>query len=290
MKFHVLRDPADFLERAESLLADEARHNLLLGIGNTLVTRPEVYPEFGLYLVSAGQHCVAAALMTRPYNLIIADCSDDDALQTLVTGLGNAGVTPPGFIGNRPTIDRFVSAWLEHVGQSVRLSIEQGVFALSRVEMLAEAPGAPRVLGPDDLELVTRWMSEFVAEALPDEPHDEKRARLAIERRLTGRAPGAYWAWVDNGREVALTGHGSPTGSGIRIGPVYTPQEHRRNGYASALVAEQSQWLLNQGFDFCFLYTDLANPTSNAIYERIGYRQVAESAVYLPDGSSNPAT
>ena len=61
---------------------------------------------------------------------------------------------------------------------------------------------------------------------------------------------------------------------------MYTPPQHRGNGYASALVAAQSQWLLDNGYEFCFLYTDLANPTSNAIYERIGYSQVAEAGMY----------
>ncbi len=79
---------------------------------------------------------------------------------------------------------------------------------------------------------------------------------------------------------MALSGYGHPTGAGIRIGMVYTPPEHRGNGYATALVADQSQWLLDNGYDACFLFTDLANPTSNRIYERIGYRQVAEAASY----------
>jgi hypothetical protein len=77
-----------------------------------------------------------------------------------------------------------------------------------------------------------------------------------------------------------MTGNTGPTPNGIRIGPVYTPPEHRGKGYASNLVATQSQWLLDSGRRFCFLYTDLANPISNSIYQRIGYRQVAESAEY----------
>ena len=123
-------------------------------------------------------------------------------------------------------------------------------------------------------------MGKFVAEALSDEPHDEERMRKAITRRLSGKTAGAYWLWRVDGEPVSLSGHGNPTGTGIRIGPVYTPPEHRRQGYASALVAAQSEWLLSNGYRFCFLYTDLANPTSNAIYERIGYRQVAESVAY----------
>jgi uncharacterized protein len=61
---------------------------------------------------------------------------------------------------------------------------------------------------------------------------------------------------------------------------VYTPPEHRRKGYASACVATLSQTLLNQGYKYCFLFTDLANPTSNHIYEAIGYQSVGDLSDY----------
>ena len=88
---------------------------------------------------------------------------------------------------------------------------------------------------------------------------------------------------MDEGEVVSICGYGSPTPNGVRIGPVYTPPELRGHGYATALTAELSQRLLDGrlyegGRRFCFLYTDLANPTSNAIYERIGYRRIAEAA------------
>ena len=79
---------------------------------------------------------------------------------------------------------------------------------------------------------------------------------------------------------VSLAGFSGPTPTGIRVGPVYTPPPHRRLGYATTLVADLSQWLLGQGYRSCFLYTDLSNPTSNHIYETIGYRQVAEAVEY----------
>jgi predicted GNAT family acetyltransferase len=86
------------------------------------------------------------------------------------------------------------------------------------------------------------------------------------------------WLWERDGEPVSLAGYTGPTLTGTRVGPVFTPAEHRRHGYASALVAELSAFLLDRGHRACFLYTDLANPTSNAIYERIGYERVAEAA------------
>jgi predicted GNAT family acetyltransferase len=76
---------------------------------------------------------------------------------------------------------------------------------------------------------------------------------------------------------VSLVGHSEPTTTGIRIGPVYTPPDRRR-GYASNLVAALSRWQLEDGYRACFLFTDLANPTSNKIYTEIGYIRVCDAA------------
>jgi len=75
---------------------------------------------------------------------------------------------------------------------------------------------------------------------------------------------------------VSIAGYGGPTPNGIRIGPVYTPPDLRGRGYASALTARLTQTLLDGGRRFCFLFTDLANPTSNSVYQRIGYRPVTD--------------
>jgi predicted GNAT family acetyltransferase len=88
--------------------------------------------------------------------------------------------------------------------------------------------------------------------------------------------------WVD-GEPVSMAGFSGPTPHGIRIGPVYTPPERRRRGYASALVAALSAKLLAEGRDYCFLYTDLANPTSNKIYTDVGYEHVCESVELVFD-------
>lgn len=84
------------------------------------------------------------------------------------------------------------------------------------------------------------------------------------------------YVWDVAGMVVAMAGHSGPTPHGMRVGPVYTPQDLRGRGYASALVAALSQMLLDGGRQFCFLFTDLANPTSNHIYQTIGYEPVTD--------------
>ena len=129
-----------------------------------------------------------------------------------------------------------------------------------------------------DRTLLVGWLDAAVWEALPSEVHREPPDGL-LERRLAD-PDGGMALWVD-GTPVSLAGFGGTTPNGIRIGPVYTPPESRRRGYATALVAAMTRMLLEGGRAFCFLYTDLANPTSNSIYQRIGYRQVGEADQYV---------
>ena len=96
------------------------------------------------------------------------------------------------------------------------------------------------------------------------------------EARLRGQGGGVD-LWEDESTVVSLTGYASSTPNGARIGPVYTPPDLRGRGYARSLVTHTTERLLGSGRRFCFLYTDLANPTSNRLYQEIGYRQLCVS-------------
>ncbi len=142
--------------------------------------------------------------------------------------------------------------------------------------------GSARVATADDRELALRWWIAFGDEVLHEGGPGRDGAEATLDHRLSSPSAGIL-LWENAGELVSLAAWGGPTPNGIRIGPVYTPPELRGHGYATALSAELSQQLLDGrlfegGRRFCFLYTDLANPTANAIYERIGYRRVAESA------------
>jgi predicted GNAT family acetyltransferase len=83
--------------------------------------------------------------------------------------------------------------------------------------------------------------------------------------------------WIVEGEPVACAAALAPTPRGIRIGGVYTPPENRGRGYASALVADLTQLLLDRGRALVYLYADRANPTSNSIYQKLGYRRIADA-------------
>jgi predicted GNAT family acetyltransferase len=152
-----------------------------------------------------------------------------------------------------------------------------GVYALERVTPPPRPSGHARRATEDDRELALRWLLDFMDEVRHEGAPGGERAESIVDYRLRA-ADAGFLLWEDGGEVVSLAGWGGPTPNGIRIGPVYTPPDRRGRGYATVLTADLSQQLLDGGRRFCFLYTDLANPTSNAIYERIGYVRVCESA------------
>jgi uncharacterized protein len=277
-----VEDAASFLAGAEPLLlADESRHNLILGIAGSI--RAGVYEDFRLWLVRDGGKAVAAALQTPPFNLILARPRSSEALDALVGAL--AGEELPGVVGSVPEVHEFAEVWSRRSGVTPRTSMRQGVYALERVEPLPAAPGSARVATADDRELALRWWFAFGEESFHEGGPGRARAEATLDHRLSSPTAGVL-LWEDRGEPVSLAAWGGPTPNGIRIGPVYTPPKLRGRGYATALTAELSQRLLDGrlfdgGRRFCFLYTDLANPTSNAIYERIGYRRTCESAAVM---------
>jgi RimJ/RimL family protein N-acetyltransferase len=272
-------DPSGFLELTRPLVgADEARNNLFLGILGTLASDPTVYPSFRLWAALVDGEPVGAALRTEPYNLVLADALEDRALRSLLTAVRDDVGRIPGIIANAPFAERAEAIWTSMTGDRTATRFAEGVFELTEVTDLARAPGGPRPATREDEELLFRWLRHFTAEALAHRPPEgDERIRREIDARLTSD-DAALWLWERDGETVSLAGYGGATPTGIRIGPVYTPPEERGNGFATTLVADLSRWLIEErAYRSCFLYTDLSNPRSNAIYERVGYRRVANA-------------
>jgi predicted GNAT family acetyltransferase len=258
------------------LVRDEARHNLLLGISTTLMQRPDLYEAFDLWVVTDEDRVTAVALRTHPLNLVLSRPANDAALDMLVDRLLQEGQLLPGVVAALPELETFVGAWTSENGVDATRVLRHGIYELREVQPIPAAPGNARLVTPDDADRVIPWIVAFAKEALPEDDDTERQIRFA-ESRLAATDDAGLWFWEDRGRPVSISGFGGATPNGMRIGPVYTPPELRGRGYATTLVAEQSRWLLGTGRTLCFLYADLDNPTSNALYRRIGYRMNAEA-------------
>jgi GNAT superfamily N-acetyltransferase len=286
MEVVALADAATFLTRSAPVLGrDPAANNLPLGIAQQLVDRPGSYASAQFWVAERDGEVLGAAMRTPPYPAVLADPIGDGAavIDAFVAELMLAEPSLPGVTANEPWASRFAEAWTGATGRPWRRSVGQGVYALTEVRRPPRpAAGWARPATLDDRTLLRRWMDAFAAEALQAMPRDEGDMQRSIDARVGADASGGFALWEHDGRPVSLTGWMPITG-GARVGPVYTPPEERGHGYASSLVAHVSAQMLERGAAACFLYTDLGNPTSNAIYSRIGYEQVAESSMILFD-------
>jgi len=272
-------DAAGFLRLAGPLLErDEARNQLPLGIAGTLSANPDAYDVVRYWVVHDEGAAVAAALRAEPYDLVLGDADSEAALDALVRAVSEDDPGLPGVVGNVPHIRRVASA-LAGADREPEAVLSQGVYGLTSVADVERAPGSRRVAAGGDHDLLMEWMEAFLLEAVPEPQDHLARLERTVRTRLGSDVAG-FWFWQDRGAPVSLSGYSGPTTTGIRVGPVYTPPEHRGRGYATTLVADQSRWLLEQGHRACFLFTDLTNPTSNRIYERIGYQRMCDSLVF----------
>ena len=272
-----------FLERMEPLLmAQEARYGLMLGIAHMVAHQPDFYGKNSPYFAIAEDRegIAAAATMTPPHGTIVyserTNCRP--ALSAIAQNLANAGWTLPSVNGPEPICTHFASIWTELTKARVKYAVRERTFELREVIHPAYSPGHLRQATSDDLDLLAQWYLDFTVEALYDiDPLSISEARDRVQIRLER---GTLYVWEDGGAVVSMAGSSRPTINGIAIGPVYTPPHLRGKGYATSAVAKLSQLLLDQGRAFCTLFTDLANPTSNRIYQNIGYRPVCDYTVY----------
>jgi predicted GNAT family acetyltransferase len=267
-----------FAARVEPFLVRrEADHNLALGLLTELRRFPQSYPGPNYYAtVEQGGEVLLVALRTPPHPLNLSHATDAPAVALVAGDLNASSFAPPRVTGPWETSLAFAEAWRSLTGQAYQRELALRIYRLERVRPPAGVPGSMRRATWDDLELLAAWIEGFMKDTHGE--GDGRQARRNAERWLNSPVRAMY-LWED-GRPVAMTGVGGPTPSGARVSAVYTPPSQRRRGYASALVAAASQATLESGRSFVFLFTDLANPTSNHIYQQIGYEPVCDVDEY----------
>jgi uncharacterized protein len=275
-------DPARFFALVAPFLEQrEARHNLQLGFRRRLEADRHAFgaadPLLYAVLGDAGD-VRAVATQTPPFGLVLSEADDPAHVRALADRLAVDGAELPTAAGPVDVARTFAERWSSLTGAAPSVQTEERIYEADAVVHPRGVGGAMRSYAASDRPLVLEWMRAFFAEAMPGSP--EAQVERFVDARAAGT--GSLVLWEDTGRVVSLAGHAGETPNGSRVGPVYTPPELRGHGYASALTAALTERLLERR-RFCFLYTDLANPTSNSIYRRIGYRPVTDVTVWRFD-------
>lgn len=244
------------------------------------VVRPADRPWwFAVVRDGAGQ-VVGVAMRTAPapeYALWVGEMPDDAADHVADRLIGRAEDVML-ITGSQRSARRVAERLATASRRTVAIRDRTRLFELGDLVRPTGVSGALRSARPDDLDLVNAWRTAFPAEAEEQAGRSvESHALHDLDDTRRRIRDGQVWLWEDGGRVVHMTGANPPSAGVARIGPVYTPKPFRGKGYAVAAVAGVSQLFLDQGVRVC-LFTDQANPISNRIYQRIGYRPVVDMA------------
>jgi len=265
--------PSEFLVAAEPFLLEaEAENNLILGIAHALASgsTPGIHPYFATAQDRNGV-CMAA-FQSVPAKLGTTRCRNPWAVPLLAEDVHASCSSLLDVLGPEPTIAAFAEDLASRRGVTAECRMRQRIHELREVVPQSREPaGRMRLAAPADADLLVGWAGGFLEDI---QEHGDPAAQVA--ERLGGKQ---LYLWEDDG-PGSMAAWSGKTPHGVRVNFVYTPPGLRGRGYATALVAALSRRLLHQGNTYCVLYTDLANPTSNAIYRRIGYVPVTDAAVY----------
>jgi uncharacterized protein len=276
-------DPGAFLEKVQPFLErQEAINSLLLGIVMRLADHPEWIdrPPYLSVVEDQDNQIRLAAVITPPQKLLLAGDEElpQEALDLLIENLQTGEWPLPGVSARDGLVTQFMHTWAAATGRQARVTIRMRLYELREVIFPPHPPaGFLRQAKIEELDLVSGWRNAFSFESLHEAPLPNYRTTAA--RQIEA---GTIFLWDDQG-PVSMAASARPTAHGSSVNSVYTPPELRGRGYASACVAALSQQILDSGKQFCTLFTDLDYPTSNSIYQKIGYRPLCDFREYTFD-------
>ncbi|MED1508880.1 GNAT family N-acetyltransferase [Bacillus proteolyticus] len=269
IQLHVYEEALRFKEDVTSFLEkNEQANNLILGV--LQVVQEPIF----MAVAKRGEEVTIVFLQTVKRQMIVAtsEIAEEDIVE-LAKELTKVYPDIPGFIGNKKVIKKLAEEIAILEQKKIVVGMEQGVYELKRVKKKWN-DGIFRTINSDELPLIEKWIYQFCEDVkLPTTKEEAKQTAhtLITTNRLFGLEVG--------GKLVSVAAKTRPTTNNITVNFVYTPKEERKKGYASNCVAALSQRMLDEGYKTTTLYTDLANPTSNKIYQEIGYEEIMESVL-----------
>ncbi|MDA1583756.1 GNAT family N-acetyltransferase [Bacillus cereus group sp. TH230-1LC] len=271
IQLHVYEEIVNFKEEVTPFLEkNEQENNLILGVLQM------VHQPIFMGIAKQGEEIAVVFLQTEEKKQIIVATSEmaEEDIVELAKKLAEVYPNVPGLIGNKKIVQRLAEEIAVLENKKTTVAMEQGIYELKQVKKKWNGDEVFREVNSDELTLIEQWIYQFCEDVnLPTTKEEAKQTAhtLITNHRLFGLE-------VD-GKLVSVAAQTRPTKNNITVNFVYTPKEERKKGYASNCVAALSQRMLDEGYKTTTLYTDLANPTSNKIYQEIGYEQIAESVL-----------
>jgi GNAT superfamily N-acetyltransferase len=278
MAWTLTEDIGTYLATVDELLrSDPVRNTVLLTVLASLRRRGpmafgEARPVLGWWSPDGG--VPRAAVLQTPPRPLLTTALPGDSAQQLARELADRRVGLPAVNGREADAKALAAAWRAITGIDGRTRQRQRLYRLSALVQPDPPPGgAARIATAADATVIGRWFAAFTAEI--GEP---EAAGALITDRLDR---GLLMLWELGGGPVSLAGHTDVIAEVARVGPVYTPPDLRGRGYAGGVTAAVSALAISRGARSVILFTDLANPTSNSLYRRLGYEPVEDRVVLI---------
>jgi len=269
-----------FLDKTAAVLESrEAENNLMLGLLYAHA-RQEVKGQLAampyMATVDNSEGRPVLIVLLNAVNLIAYGEGPqlEQAVRLLVSKLAQMNRDVPGVVGPVEAARQIATEWAAARGKTPYVRMNQRIYRLDRVNPVRMSPGKLRLADQGDSERIAGWIHEF-AESI-----EEKMSREVAAAKARDHIAGSTMYLWEDGQPVSMVKKSRSTRNGIVLSLVYTPPDQRGKGYATSCVASLSQLLLDEGRQFCSLYTDLSNPTSNGIYMNIGYNPIQDSIMY----------
>ena len=280
MRIELLTSAKDFLLRTQSLrAADPFRTNILGSVATAVADGSLTYEAYLWWVLTDNQgQTIGAAMRTAPHAMVLSPMPMN-AISELARAVSLQDDGLPNVSGPTAVVGKFIEEYRGTKSQGssriAEMKEQHLLYALGELS-IPSVKGVMTIASPMDYELILSWYLGFGKDTGVFMPNPQGSINAGLGRN-------SYRFWSVDGEKVCLAGHAplvdTPDGAIARIGPVYTPPERRRNGYGSALTAKLSQELIEHGAKV-MLYTDAANPTSNSIYQKIGYELIDRNALY----------
>jgi len=282
VRFKIYTDVQEFYHDTYDLFMRHEAQNLIL-LGNLIIGHEGKDktdwrdPEKWLMATVSDAHGIKlTALMTPPHNITLYatdNAVDSRALDCLAEALQDHPI--PGVMTEKALAEDFAQKYTARKGLTFRTTMGQRIYELRAVNPAVRQFGTLRLFDERDLHFLPYWLEAFRAahtygntEMSIPQDMESYRYRLSTKK---------LYVLEDDGVPVSMAGYTREMQTAIGVAFVYTPPYFRGRGYASSCVAQLSQRALDNGFTKCVLYTDLANPTSNSIYQKIGYKPICDS-------------
>jgi uncharacterized protein len=269
-KLKTYKNSKDYLEESTATLEiNELENNLILGICNSLIDETENKNDYHFINLFQDDKIVATSIKTNTKVIVFETTDNKFDIKEIANYYLDNNISIDGVIGMSQTAENFAKLYKKEIFRAKPLLVQE----LRKTNEIAISKGCFETCSIIDIELLIKWTSNFFEEEelIPKKSKNEVEAivKILLESR-------DFFCWKVDNKIVSIASILRKTKNIGIVGLVFTAKKFRGNGYASSCIKKLSDYILENGFQCCGLFTDKANPTSNKIYRLIGYETIAE--------------